>query len=699
MIKNFFKKLFLCALIFFVCLSATGVLGRVLPSDAIKAENSKFYLTGLTIGDIGFAEQWYLDKIKAPGAWEKTQGSKDVVVAIIDSGMDMNHPDLINNLWVNTKEIAGNNIDDDNNGYADDVHGWNFIENNNLPAPNLNNHHSVGAIHHGTAIAGIIAAEGNNAFATAGVAWHAQIMPLKVFNEDGESDTVLVSAAIEYAIKQKVDIINMSFVGLGYSSLLEAKIKAAYDVGILLVAAAGKENGVENPSDLGLSKIYPICFDGPNKENWVLGVVATDKDDKKAEFSNYGKSCVDISAPGVKIYSTLFHDAGNSEFAEYFGKGLSGTSVAVPQVVGAAVLIKALHPNYKNKQLMEVLMSSADNIDGANPYYLGQLGAGRLNVLRAIEAPAISMETTAEQNVQYVLGAKSGSEPKIWLLDAKGGVVKEFLAFAPSFYGGVNIAVGDVDDDGMAEIVVGAGSGGGPHIRIFNLSGELKYQFFAFDKKRPNGAIVAIGDTDGDGKNEIIAVEERSAAPVARVFNERGEILKDNIKIFANNISGAIGLVAGDVNRDGKAEIIASTVSGTAGKIKVITESGLPVGEFFPFGKNFYGGVNVAVGDLSASGWPEIIVSKRSGGADVKTFDYTGRLLSPGILVYDKYRAGVNLSSGDRDGDSHYEIITAPNGGGSAEIKVLDDNLNAIMSFYPLGKNFKKGLNAYIVTR
>ncbi|MEK7067971.1 MAG: VCBS repeat-containing protein, partial [Patescibacteria group bacterium] len=325
-----------------------------------------------------------------------------------------------------------------------------------------------------------------------------------------------------------------------------------------------------------------------------------------------------------------------------------------------------------------------------------KLGTGRVNAYKAVTAKAISTETAEEAKVRYVVSAKAGSEPKIWYLDNKGNKLKDFYAFSPSFMGGVNVAVGDIDNDGMAEVVAGAGAGGAPHIRIFNLSGELKYQFYAFDKSRRSGVTAAIGDTNGDGKNEIIAVEAGKTKPSARILDKNGAIVKDNIKIFDKYFTNGISLAAGDVNDDGRDEILGGAPQGAADFVRIVDEDKNIIGSFSPFGGKFYGGVNVAVGDLNNDGWSDIVLSKARGSSVVKTYDYTGRLLSPDFAAYGKNKFLTGLGTGDMNKDKNYEILTVGTG---SEIKIWDDNFNLKTSFYPFGKTFTKGLNAYIVTR
>jgi len=174
-----------------------------------------------------YYRQWYLEKIKAPAAWERTSQAPEIILAIIDSGVQTNHPDLEENIWQNSDEIPDNGIDDDRNGFIDDVNGWDFVHNDADPSPDFSTNWSEGGLSHGTIVAGIAAAQGNNGEGITGVSWQSQIMPLKVLADDGTGSIREVIRAIDYAINNGADIINFSFVGFGYSSALEEAITRA----------------------------------------------------------------------------------------------------------------------------------------------------------------------------------------------------------------------------------------------------------------------------------------------------------------------------------------------------------------------------------------------------------------------------------------------------------------------------------------
>jgi len=191
--------------------------------------------------DTHYDKQWYLKKIKAQYAWDEIRETPEIIIAIADSGIQIEHPDLRENIWVNIDEIPGNNIDDDNNGFIDDVNGWDFVDNTNNPNPKFSEGYTQDGILHGTIVAGIVAGVGNNASGISGIVWRAKIMPLKVLDDSGEGSTKNVIRAIDYAINNGVDIINFSFVGINYSQSLEAAIRRAYEAELIIVAAAGNE--------------------------------------------------------------------------------------------------------------------------------------------------------------------------------------------------------------------------------------------------------------------------------------------------------------------------------------------------------------------------------------------------------------------------------------------------------------------------
>ena len=217
------------------------------------------------------------------------------MIAVIDTGVAYEHPDLLGNTWVNQDEIPDNGVDDDQNGYVDDLHGWDFVNDDNNPS----DYSSSG---HGTHVAGTIAATGDNGTGITGVMWRAQIMALQVLNFDGTTTSSFsIVNAIDYAINNGARIINMSLGGGGFSTSDYSIIELANEKGILVIAAAGNggEDGIGDNNDYTPS--YPASYDLPN----IISVAATDSRDVISSFSNYGPVSVDIAAPGSTVYSTL----------------------------------------------------------------------------------------------------------------------------------------------------------------------------------------------------------------------------------------------------------------------------------------------------------------------------------------------------------------------------------------------------------
>ncbi len=328
--------------------------------------------------------------IDAPEAWDLTKGSKDVIVGVIDTGTDYNHPDLAANIWTNPNEIAGNGIDDDNNGVIDDIHGFSAVNNNGNPMDGQG---------HGTHVSGTIGASGDNATGVVGVNWNVTMIPCQFLGADGSGTTAGAIACINYFTNLKqnhgvnVRLTSNSWGGGGFSQALSDAIQAGNNAGILFIAAAG--NDADN-SDV--TPHYPSAYNLPG----IISVASTDRADNLSSFSTYGAVSVDLGAPGSAILSTT----PNNTYASY-----SGTSMATPHVAGAAALVWSLNPDLSIAEMKTLLMDSGDSLAAL----AGKTVSGkRLNLKNALDAadpePGFSLgltpatqTVTAGNNATYTL--------------------------------------------------------------------------------------------------------------------------------------------------------------------------------------------------------------------------------------------------------------------------------------------------------
>jgi serine protease len=306
--------------------------------------------------------------IDAPEAWDVTTGSDSVIVAVIDTGIDYRHPDLAANIWTNPGEIPGNGIDDDRNGYVDDVHGYDFANRDGDP---MDDHF------HGTHVAGTIGAVGDNGIGIAGINWRVKLMALKFLDASGGGYTSDAIAALNYAVANGAKVSNNSWGGGDFSQAFLTALRNAAARGHIFVAAAGNDS-----SDNDTYPFYPANY---NVEN-VVSVAATDGADKLAWFSNYGRRTVDLAAPGVGILSTLptrqtpaMRDAG---LPTEYGT-LSGTSMATPHVAGVIALVQGLHPDWSVSQVVQQVLATTDAVPGA----ARTISGGRLNAAGAVGNP------------------------------------------------------------------------------------------------------------------------------------------------------------------------------------------------------------------------------------------------------------------------------------------------------------------------
>jgi thermitase len=296
--------------------------------------------------------------VDAPEAWSVTAGSSAVVIAVVDSGTYTRHADLKGNIWRNPGEVAGNRVDDDRNGYVDDVNGWDFAHKDNTL------YHGYDEDDHGTHVAGVASARGNNGVGIAGVSWRSRIMPLKYIGPGGAGYTSDAVAAINYAVKKGAAVINISSGcdNCFNQSMLDA-IKRADVAGRLVVTTSGNAGRNNN-----VTRHYPCNYASPN----VICVAATDHRDVLAGFSNYGSSTVDLAAPGVNILGTV----PNGGYASY-----TGTSQAAPHVAGVAALIKSKYPGLTDAGIKSRILRSVDRKQSLSGK---TVSGGRLNASRAL---------------------------------------------------------------------------------------------------------------------------------------------------------------------------------------------------------------------------------------------------------------------------------------------------------------------------
>ncbi len=310
--------------------------------------------------DAHFSEQWGLTKIQAEQAWDTAKGSPETIIAVIDSGIQADHEDLAAQLWTNLSEVPANGIDDDHNGFIDDIHGANIL----TRTGNIDD--STG---HGTQVAGVINAASNNTVGIAGMCWNCRLMVIKVMGLSGTANYSDIAAGVNYAVMMGAKVINLSLGGYSDSATLKAAVQAAAQTAVI-VAGAGNDN-LSTP-------FYPAAYTGS-----VLAVAGTTSGDTKHGSSNYG-SWVSVSAPGEAILTTDIGGSYNSYSPQ------SGTSLAAPFVSGLAGLIISQHPGWSPTLARQQIQHTTDAIDSLNPPALaGKLGSGRLNAYQAVTIPAI----------------------------------------------------------------------------------------------------------------------------------------------------------------------------------------------------------------------------------------------------------------------------------------------------------------------
>ncbi|MEZ4743716.1 MAG: S8 family peptidase [Bdellovibrionota bacterium] len=370
-----------------------------------------------TPNDPKFSEQWALTKVNAPQAWDTNVGSRNVVVAVIDTGIDWHHADLSDNIWTNPGEIPGNNIDDDNNGFVDDVHGWDFNAGDNDPMDETSQQNPG----HGTHCAGIVGGVGNNNTGISGMSQEITIMPVRFLGANGSGDLMAGAKAVDYAVSNGAHIISASWGAAVQESqikpILEA-IERADQAGVIFVAAAAND---------GKNNDTRAVFPANSKSANVISVAASDPQDGKPSWSNYGKATVHLASPGQDILSTLPNSYGK----------LSGTSMATPLVAGLVGLMKAQ------------AMAEGRDLNGAQARSILQTTGAPVNIETACDC-----RVDANEAVNFIRDNKIAVVPAAATLAAQA--TKTFTGIGgtePYKFTSSNPAVATVTESGQLQAV------------------------------------------------------------------------------------------------------------------------------------------------------------------------------------------------------------------------------------------------------
>jgi len=586
--------------------------------------------------------QWHHQNIESEAAWDIEIGKEETIIAIVDSGVRYYHEDLAANIWNNTDEIPNNGIDDDNNSYIDDIRGYDFVDENNDPDDSLG---------HGTHCAGIAAGVGNNSLGISGACPNCRIMPIKAGNYWLEHEDI--AQALMYAADNNASIISMSFGG-PESNLLESAINYAFEKGVALIASAGNSGSS--------AKSYPAGYEN------VLAVAATDINDQKAGFSNYGY-WVDLAAPGIDVFSTHIpfahlSDTCNDDDGDGYGN-CSGTSMSAPLVSGVAGLVLSKNAGLSHREVYAQLIGTADNISNS------EIG-GRINSFKALN------ETPDKILVSY-LGyqldeqAKPGKIINLTVrLKNKGKAINDVIINLSSSDSCVNF-INNTSYFSYIPIWTIVNNSANPftllisedcplrHIIEFDLELSVEGQLISnFRFTVPVGLYVegwpveagsasgnhpTLEDIDHDGLPEIlISLDFRLF-----VFNGDGSLV-DGWPVEIP--SGRNSPVVGDLDNDGEYEIIISD----NWNIHVLNVSGNIVSQWLVSSECCLGQINIA--DLDKDGNLEILTAVQDVG--VYAFEKNGTLVAgwPQVIenniIHSYYMHPV---VGDVIGDSYPEVI------------------------------------------
>jgi subtilisin family serine protease len=637
--------------------------------DVEYAQPNYIYERCAEPNDPDFPDQYAHQLIQMANAWDISTGSRDIVIAVLDTGVDINHPDLKDNIWVNKNEIPNNKLDDDNNGYIDDISGWNFEDDNNDVVPELSFFDIEG---HGTNVSGVIAATGNNGVGVCGVNWQGSIMALRlsIFVTSAE-----VAEALDYAAANGARVANMSFGGddLGHEGdpLVKTAIDNAFEKGVLLVASAGNDDATE--------PLYPAAYYN------VMAVSSTNGEDQKTGHSNFGP-WVDIAAPGTDIVTT---DLGNGYIAT------AGTSFSGPYVAAVGALVLGHRPQLTNVEVRAVLENTTDPVAyGSVDPNEGYIGTGRVNAYRALLAAdqRLPLGEIIQPMQQQVFAADGNDIPAVlfvhgdsYRLDYRGYDQNDWIPLSE----GTSVT----DPNGLVHLLFANPGPGAFELRLSVTTEGFTHR----DRKvfgvelgsnqtswpKPGGSEDPLTqqefylgsplclDLDGDGQNEIVEASANEDGGTITIWKDDGTPLPGWPQPLGFGLWEPItasGLAVGDIDGDGDYEIVVVddyNVMVTALHVesgqKVKGDWPLSVGSWFAW---IVG--NPVLADLDGDGDSEIIVAL---DAEMSDTDGLFAVRGDGTFLWQRrYITGGPVSVADFDHDGDVEIALCGYGPGITRV-------------------------------
>lgn len=610
-----------------------------------------------TPNDTDYSYQWNFQALNIPSAWDEvqatisTRGDSRVVVAVLDTGLATAAPDLTGlHLWTNSSDVANDGIDNDHDGFVDDVQGWDFVNNDNAPADDNG---------HGTHIVGTIAETTNNAIAAAGIADGVTIMPLKVLDGNGNGTTNTITAAITFAVAHGATIINLSLGGSQDDPILHQAIQSAVSQGVVVVAASGND---------GTSTLnYPAIY------SEVIAVGGVQADLTRAGYSSYGTG-LDVMAPGGNIGLDQNHDGfgdgilqqtcSTAACSGFSSRLYEGTSQAAAHVSGVAALLISCGESAGSVQ--GTLQQTATDLGPTG--YDAQYGYGLVNAAAAVQTagcvpitaptPPANLRVVASVSVNRRVtdGQLVPYDQPVFVWDAVAGMTYQ-VAWAR--HGSASTTVDQptttyspvLDRDGQYDFSV---------VAVNAVGDRSATTTFTYRYRRP--ALVA------------------QSGSTVRLYDRRWHVIRQT------TVKGTWSSLGGGPWSSDQSNRIFLTRLGRPSSDVVLTTSGRTVATLQPFGASFRGDMTNVVLDSGTS--PTLVVATASQGASIAWYATNGHMIRRQLL-YQNYRGGLSLAAGDLDGDGQDELIVGQVRG--AEIRVYSNSGRRLSVLAPLGRAYQGG--------